>query len=88
MSTSKSMSAIHGTYGDDRQDGHKGAVHSVSITDDDRMLLTCSEDGTAKLWDRRSGRCVRTYVGHTRGVRDGAMGLPICYGGLVSAERQ
>ncbi|CAM9818720.1 unnamed protein product [Scytosiphon promiscuus] len=32
------------------------------------LLFTGSDDGTAKAWDAASGRLVRVYAGHTRGV--------------------
>lgn len=31
-------------------------------------LLTCSLDNTIKLWDVRTGRCIRTQFGHIEGV--------------------
>lgn len=33
-------------------------------------LLSCSLDNTIKLWDLRSGKCVRTQFGHVEGVWD------------------
>eukprot|EP00903_Cladosiphon_okamuranus_P020520 g18837.t1 len=32
------------------------------------LLITGSDDGTAKAWDAKSGRFVHVYAGHTRGV--------------------
>jgi len=62
----KTSVAIHHSY-----EGHAGAVHAARITQDGELLLSCSEDGTAKLWERQSGNCVCVFIGHTRGVRGG-----------------
>ena len=35
------------------------------------MLLSCSMDGKVKLWDcYNDRRCLRTFIGHSKGVRD------------------
>lgn len=46
--------------------GHKRAVHSLSWQPSkDKVLLTCSADGTMKLWDLRMQQCVHTtFSGH------------------------
>ncbi|SCU81628.1 LANO_0B03730g1_1 [Lachancea nothofagi CBS 11611] len=33
-------------------------------------LLSCSLDNTIKLWDVRTGKCVRTHFGHLEGIWD------------------
>ncbi|AMD20003.1 HCL148Wp [Eremothecium sinecaudum] len=33
-------------------------------------LLSCSLDNTIKLWDVRSGKCIRTQFGHVEGIWD------------------
>lgn len=43
--------------------GHQGPVSSVSWSPDDTMLLTCS-DRVVKLWDARTGSCMRTFSRH------------------------
>lgn len=45
--------------------GHTGGVEAVAVTPDGRLLLTGSDDGTARLWDLQSGRCLQTFAGHT-----------------------
>jgi len=41
--------------------GHRGAVDGVAFGDDDRRIVTASADGTARIWDVRSRRALRTF---------------------------
>ena len=36
------------------------------------MVLTASDDGTAKLWSAETGDCLRTFSGHGRFVKSAA----------------
>ena len=36
---------------------------------DGHLALSGSEDKTLRLWDVETGRCLRTYEGHTDGVK-------------------
>jgi len=45
--------------------GHNRAIVSLHCTADGYHLLSTSEDGTCRLWDRSSGKCVKT-VKHPR----------------------
>jgi WD40 repeat protein len=38
-----------------RFDGHSGTVYALAISDDGKRLLSASLDGTARLWDMRTG---------------------------------
>ena len=39
-----------------------------------RYLLSTSSDQTLLLWDATNGKCLRQFVGHTRGVNDVSWG--------------
>ncbi|MCC6805813.1 MAG: caspase family protein [Deltaproteobacteria bacterium] len=43
---------------------------AAAFVDNERRLLTASEDRTMKLWDLRSGKIVRHFYGHTTYVVD------------------
>ncbi len=45
--------------------GHSGAVLGVAYTPDGSRLLTASSDGTARVWDARTGVPRLELVGHT-----------------------
>jgi len=46
--------------------GHTGAVRSVALSGDGRLLASGSHDGTVKLWQVSSGICLRTLRGDRR----------------------
>ncbi len=43
--------------------GHERAVHAVAYSADGRTLVSGSEDGTARLWEARTGRQLRVWPG-------------------------
>ncbi len=45
--------------------GHADQINAVAFSPDGQMLATCSSDRTAKLWDTRSDRLLRTIQGPT-----------------------
>jgi WD40 repeat protein/DNA-binding SARP family transcriptional activator len=49
--------------------GHGGYVNALAFNPGSTRLLTGSDDGTARVWDARSGRAVRTLRGHEGTVR-------------------
>ncbi|KAJ1461711.1 WD40-repeat-containing domain protein, partial [Pelagophyceae sp. CCMP2097] len=50
--------------------GHKGQVYAFKMADSLDCVLSASEDTTLKLWDFHTGKCVRTFEGHGKAVRD------------------
>jgi WD40 repeat protein len=49
-----------------------GAVNSVRFSPDGARLVTASADGTAQLWDARSGASLLILGGHTGAVNEAA----------------
>ena len=45
--------------------GHSGSVSCCSWSPDGRLILSASHDDTLKLWDPKTGRCIRTLSGHS-----------------------
>jgi WD40 repeat protein len=48
--------------------GHNDTVRSI-IGCDDTDVLTCSGDETIRRWNRSTGECIRSYLGHSGFVR-------------------
>ena len=46
------------------REGLKASITSVAISSDNRFIATGSSDGTAKIWDVTSGRCIKTLQCH------------------------
>jgi len=65
---------------------HLGNVNSATFSPDaeGKWVLTASDDGVAKLWDSKTGRVIRSFVGHKDRVvgaefsADGAWVLTAC----------
>merc|ERR1712130_810613 len=47
---------------------HTDWVRSVAAVDDGCSCLSASYDGTIKLWDFKTGACLKTMVGHSSDV--------------------
>jgi len=45
--------------------GHTDAVNGAAFSPDGEFLVTCSKDGTVRLWEVASGKEVRRFIGHT-----------------------
>jgi hypothetical protein len=48
--------------------GHRGAVFYVAYSPDGKLLATCGQDQTTRLWDVASGQLLRTFLGHIAGT--------------------
>jgi hypothetical protein len=48
--------------------GHKGAVWSVAVSADGRLLASGGDDNQVRLWDVETGQLLYTLVGHTAKV--------------------
>jgi WD40 repeat protein len=61
--------------------GHAAAVTHVSWSPDDSLILSCSADKTARLWDAATGACVAVLARHAECVTAGAWGAggACCY---------
>ena len=45
--------------------GHTGLVNSALFSPDGSRVITASWDGTARLWDVKTGAALTTFSGHT-----------------------
>ena len=50
--------------------GHTAAVNTICFSTDGKYILSSSMDGTVKLWDTRSGMCLRTYTGFKKRIEN------------------
>src|SRR5262245_54843644 len=44
--------------------GHVNGIRAVAFSQDASLVLSGSEDATIKIWDRATGRLIRTFAGH------------------------
>ncbi|KAI7904101.1 WD40-repeat-containing domain protein [Cokeromyces recurvatus] len=47
--------------------GHRESVLCVKMVTNNR-ILSCSKDGSLRLWNRLTGECIRVYTGHNAAV--------------------
>ena len=52
--------------------GHAGRVTFTTFSPDDRLIVSASHDGTARLWDGASGRLLQVLKGHRMRVAHAA----------------
>ena len=44
--------------------GHRGAVHDLSYSPDNRFLASAGIDGSIRIWDSETGRLEHVLIGH------------------------
>jgi len=54
-------------------EGHVGAVHSARFVSGGHEIVTAGADGTARLWDGKTGRLRQTYRGGSRFLADATL---------------
>lgn len=54
--------------------GHRGPVQSIAFSPDSKLILTASDDGTARLWNAETGVAIRILRGHRAPLRAAAFG--------------
>ena len=50
------------------QKGHNASVKTIAISNDGKYIVTGSRDKSVKLWDKVSGRELRSFLGHAHTV--------------------
>ena len=68
--------------------GHYSDVNSICWHENGVLVGTCSDDRSARLWDIRSGKCVRLFTGSTHALSCVAMNaftLSTGVGSLIAA---
>ena len=47
-------------------EGHEGSINAICLTSDSGLLASCSDDGTARVWDTETLELVSEMKGHTQ----------------------
>lgn len=46
--------------------GHTGWVRKIAFSSDNRQLASSGDDSTVRLWDTKTGKCLQTFMGHSK----------------------
>ena len=50
--------------------GHTDVIFTARFSPDGKMIVTASQDKTARLWDVSTGQELRRFIGHTAGLEN------------------
>lgn len=50
--------------------GHQGIIERIAFNQDGTLLASASADRTARIWDNKTGNCLRKFSGHTDEIYD------------------
>ena len=59
-------------------EGHTGSTNVVSLSADARYALSADSDGILRMWDLKSGECLKVLVGHTNTIFSVALSVDGC----------
>src|SRR5439155_18790018 len=63
--------------------GHQGAVSSVALTSDGKLLASASQDGTIRIWNPDTAKEIRVLSGAGKEEPSGVGWLKKAIGGLI-----
>ena len=61
---------LDGLEGSQLLKGHRQKITGISVSTDNRRLVSSSLDSTAKIWDLKNGTELLTLRGHNNGIHD------------------
>ena len=64
------LNTVHSLAAPNTLGGHADFVNQVSFSPDGKILASASADNTVKLWNRETGKSIKTLTGHTESVRE------------------
>lgn len=67
--------------------GHTGAVTGAAITANGGILVSCSDDNTARVWDLHAYKCLLVLSGHTGPINSVAVDAQGRYCVTVSSDK-
>ena len=65
---------------------HRGEVSSLAFSPDGALLASCGEDNTVRLWDVKTRKLLRTFIGHKSGFSNGVFSVAFSPDGKTVAS--